>query len=324
VHTAEFPAEIWARSCAFLDDHTLIFATFGSTYATYDTASSSWDLTGVEGTRCVNAVTTLPNGPIYTVGDAGVVRVDKVPAGLPGSLCNFLVSVGDRILTGGQLGRVFDADTGEVLHQHRSPLNCATAFVRGGVPHVVVGAYTGEGLVFALREDGALDHVATLPLHSNAVKGLSVSDGTIFAVCADASASWFSTTTLQETARVEEAHTRIANGCAPLPGGRFASVSRDRLLRLWDADQAVAVPTPHDHSIKCVAASFDGSLVATGSYTGMIAVYDTRTGTWPHVSKPTTAGISCLHYAPESNRFLAASYDGSVYPIPAGREARND
>ncbi|MGW6408353.1 WD40 repeat domain-containing protein [Streptomyces vinaceus] len=319
LHTAEFPAEIWARSCAFLDDHTLAFATFGSTYATYDTASATWNLDLVEGTRCVNAVTTLADGRTYTVGDAGVVRVDGAEGGRPDSLCNFLVPVGGRVLTGGQLGRVFDADTGETLHQHRSPLNCAAAFERDGVPHVIVGAYTGEGLVFAVRADGAVEHVATLPLLANAVKGLAVSGETIFAVCADASASWFSTRTLEETARVEEAHTRIANGCAPLPGGRFASVSRDLLLRLWDGDGATAVPTPHDHSIKCVAASADGALVATGSYGGTVAVYDTRTGAWPYVGKPTTAGISGLHYAPEADTFLAASYDGSVYPVPADR-----
>ncbi|MDI3423827.1 WD40 repeat domain-containing protein [Streptomyces luteolus] len=325
VDTTEFPAEIWARSCAFLDDHTLVFATFGSTYATYDTSTRSWDLTGVEGTRGVNAVTTLADGSIRTVGDAGTTQVDGVPATELGSLCNFLVGVGDRVLAGGQLGQIFDAATGEVLHRHRSPLNCAASFERDGVPHVVVGTYTGEGLVFAVPEDGtALDHVATLPLHSNAVKGVAVSDGTIFAVCADTAASWFDTATLRETGRVQEAHTRIANGCAPLPGGRFASVSRDLLLRLWTEDRAVALPTPHEHSIKCVAASSDGRLVATGSYAGTVAVYDTRAQAWTHISRPTAAGISSLHYAPESDRFLAGSYDGSVYPVRADREGRDE
>ena len=325
VDTTEFPAEIWARSCAFLDEHTLVFATFGSTYATYDTTTRSWDLSGVEGTRGVNAVTTLADGAVRTVGDAGTTQVDGVPATELGSLCNFLVGVGGRVLAGGQLGQIFDTGTGEVLHRHRSPLNCAAAFERDGVPHVVVGTYTGEGLVFAVSEGtSALEHVATLPLHSNAVKGVAVSDGVLFAVCADTAASWFDTATLKETGRVQEAHTRIANGCAPLPGGRFASVSRDLLLRLWNGHEAVALPTPHDHSIKCVAASADGRLVATGSYAGTVAVYDTEAHAWTHISRPTAAGISCLHYAPESDRFLAASYDGSVHPVAAGREGRHE
>ncbi|MER6628014.1 WD40 repeat domain-containing protein [Streptomyces sp. NPDC000987] len=315
-HVAEFPAEIWARSCAFVDDTTLAFATFGSAYATYRLDTGAWDLTGVEPTRCVNAVTTV-DGRVCTVGDAGVVRADGRPLSEPGSLCNFLVEAGGRILTGGQLGRVFDAATGEILHQHRSPLNCATGFVREGVPHVVVGAYTGEGLVFALRQDGTTAHVATLPLHSGAVKGVAVSGDTLFAVCADGSASWFSVKALRETGRLADAHGKIANGCAALTGGRFVSVSRDLRLRVWEGESARTVPTPHDHSIKCVAASRDGRLVATGSYSGVVAVHDVRTGDWPHVSRPTTAGISCLHYDAAGNRFLASSYDGDVYPVPA-------
>ncbi|MGW0562795.1 WD40 repeat domain-containing protein [Streptomyces sp. NPDC003016] len=316
-HTTEFPAEVWARSCAFIDEHTLAFATFGSTYATYDIGSATWDVSRVRETPCVNAVAAVRDEQTYTVGDSGVVSVDGQAVARMGSLCNFLVRAGDRVLTGGQLGRIFDADTGDVLYQHRSPLNCAASFTREGVPHVVFGAYTGEGLVFALRGGGAFDHVATLELHANAVKGISVSDGVIFAVSADAGAGWFDTRTLREVARRQEAHDRIANGCAALPGGRFVSISRDRTLRIWQGQEATVVPTPHDHSIKCVAASPDGSLIATGSYAGMVAVYAPASGEWVRVEKPTTAGVSCLHYDTFGERFLAASYDGSVYEVSA-------
>lgn len=323
-HSAEFPAEIWARSCAFTGPDTLAFATFGSTYATYDLSTSTWDLSGVQGTHCVNAVIRPANGPVLTVGDAGQVWADGEAAGRPGSLCNFLVDVGGRVLTGGQLGQVFDAVTGEALHQHHSPLNCGAAFERNGVPHVVFGAYTGEGLVFAVPASGPLEPVAEIQLHSNAVKGVAVSGTALFAVCADASASWFDTRTLQQVGRVQEAHTRIANGCAALPQERFASISRDRVLRLWKGTEATALPTPHDHSIKSIAASTDGTLVATGSYAGTVAVLHTPTGQWTHVTRPTTAGISSLYYDTTDNRFLASSYDGNVYPVPAGEDTTGD
>lgn len=250
---------------------------------------------------------------MYTVGDAGVVHIDGRPAAETGSLCNFLIAAGGRVLTGGQLGRLFDADTGSVLLEHRSPLNCAAAFERNGVPHVIVGAYTGEGLVLRI-DDNAVRHIATLPLHANAVKGLAVGNGTIFAVCADTSASWFRTGSLTESGRREGAHARIANGCAPLSDGRFASVSRDLMLHLWEGTTDTAVPTPHDHSVKCVAASADGRRIATGSYFGTLAVHDTETGDW-HVTRPTTAGISSLCYDAASDRFLATSYDGAVHEL---------
>lgn len=310
-----YPAPVWARSCAFLDDTTLVFATFGSTYATYDIAAETWELAGIEHTACVNAVTTL-DGQVFTIGDSGVLRADGRSTAEVGSLCNFLVRAGGLLLTGGQLGQVFDAASGRVLHQHRSPLNCGAAFTRDGTPHVVIGTYTGEGLVFAV-EDGTLRQVDTLPLHAGAVKGVAVSGDTLFSVCADASASWFSLSGLVETARTDEAHERIANGCAPLPGGAFASVSRDLKLRLWDADTRTArtVVTPHDHSVKCVAATPDGRSVATGSYSGVVAVYDVARQVWSRVVRPTTAGISGLHHDPRRGCFLASSYDGAVHEI---------
>ncbi|MEV4441282.1 WD40 repeat domain-containing protein, partial [Streptomyces sp. NPDC049577] len=271
--SSNFPAEIWARSCAFLDDRTLVFATFGSTYATYDIERDAWDLSGIEGTGCVNAVTTV-DGRRLTIGDAGVLHEDGRPVAEVGSLCNFVVKAGGLVLSGGQLGRVFDAETGEVLHQHRSPLNCAAVFEKDGLPHVVVGAYTGEGLVFSVGPDRTLRHVTTLQLAAGAVKGVAAGGGTIFAVCAGASANWFSIDTFEPTARIEEAHDKIANGCAALPDGAFTSVSRDLKLRIWEADGGVrVVDTPHDHSIKCVAASTDGRWIASGSYSGLVAVY---------------------------------------------------
>ncbi|WP_327293851.1 MULTISPECIES: WD40 repeat domain-containing protein [unclassified Streptomyces] len=312
VSTAALPAQIWPRSCAFLDQRTLVFGTFGSSYAVYHIPHNTWDLEGIENTPALNAV-TVADGRVYTVGDAGVVHIDGRPAAETGSLCNFLIAAGGRVLTGGQLGRLFDADTGSVLLEHRSPLNCAAAFERNGVPHVIVGAYTGEGLVLRI-DDNAVRHIATLPLHANAVKGLAVGNGTIFAVCADTSASWFRTGSLTESGRREGAHARIANGCAPLSDGRFASVSRDLMLHLWEGTTDTAVPTPHDHSVKCVAASADGRRIATGSYFGTLAVHDTETGDW-HVTRPTTAGISSLCYDAASDRFLATSYDGAVHEL---------
>lgn len=311
---ATMPAEIWPRSCAFLDHNTLAFATFGSSYAIYRIEQGQWDLEGVLPTPGINAV-TVHGGRRITVGDAGIVHVDGEHHAETGSLCNFLTPAGSRVFTGGQMGQVFDALTGELLHQHRSPLNCAAAFECNGIPHVVIGAYTGEGLVFAVDASGSVSHVATLPLHANAVKAVAVSGGEIFSVCADTGASWFSTEDFRELARAEEAHDRIANGCVALPGGSFVSVSRDHKLRIWESRRPVVVDTPHDHSIKCVSASTDGRYIASGSYFGAVAIYDRTAARWTKVTRPTPAGISCITFDAQRDCFVASSYDGSLYPI---------
>jgi toxoflavin biosynthesis protein ToxC len=311
---SQMPAEIWPRSCAFLDRATLAFATFGSAYAVYHVEADRWDLQGVMPTPGVNAV-TVSDGRVLTIGDGGILHVDGQPSTACGSLCNFLTPAGSRVFTGGQMGRVMDALTGELLHQHRSPLNCGAAFEFDGRTHVIVGTYTGEGLVFAVGDDGEVVHVATLALHANAVKAVAVSGDVIFSVCADTGASWFSALDFSELGRAQEAHDRIANGCAALPNGRFVSVSRDHKLRIWDGLHATVVATPHDRSIKCVAASDCGRYVASGSYFGAVAVYDIEQARWTRVDRPTTAGISSLCFDAARGVFLAGSYDSRVYEI---------
>lgn len=314
IAVSKLPAEVWPRSCAFIDEKTLAFATFGSSYAVHHIDAGTWDLEGVHATAGVNAV-AVHEGRLLTIGDAGILRIDGQPSTELGSLCNFLTPVGPRVFTGGQMGSVMDALTGEVLYQHRSPLNCGAAFERSGSMHVVIGAYTGEGLVFAVSPDGRVAHVATLSLHANAVKAVAVSGGKIFSVCADTGASWFSAIDFSEISRAQEAHDRIANGCASLPDGRFVSVSRDHKLRLWDGTRATTIATPHDHSIKCAAASDDGRYIASGSYFGVVAVYEVDSSEWTQVTRPTAAGISSLFFDKTRGCFLAGSYDGQVYTV---------
>jgi WD40 repeat protein len=315
IDQADLPAEVWPRSCAFAAGSTLIFGTFGATYQTYDYERRSWGNATVPPTYGVNAACTY-QGSVLAVGDVGIVWRDGAEHASTGSVCNFLTSATGVVITGGQLGRVFDAYTGTTLHQHRSPLNCAAKFARNGVEHVVVGAYTGEGILLRITAPGTVEHAGNLQLHDNAVKGVAVSGDLIFSVCADTSAAWQDVRTL-ETIKVQPgAHDRIANGCVGLGAGRFASVSRDQKLRLWEPDfTATVVDTPHTHSIKCVTAGSEGRLVATGSYDGHVAVYDRQTGTWPTIVRPTAAGISSLWYDAERRRFLASSYDGTVYPV---------
>ena len=312
---AAIPDDVWARSCAFTADTTIVFGTFGASYRTYDYAERTWRDDQVNPTNGINAV-CAHDDHVYTVGDAGIVRADGEEIARAGSLCNFLVPFGPLVVTGGQLGKVFNALTGEVLYQHKSPLNCGATFRSGDRERIVIGSYTGEGLVFELDEDGSLRHVQDIRLHDNAVKGVAASGPYIFSVCADTSVAWHDTQTLDRADCRPGAHDRIANGCASLGGGRFASVGRDLKLRIWSAGRTCqTVPTGHPNSVKCVAASSSGAVIATGSYHGHIKVYDCERGEWIIDARPTTAGISSLSHDSARGVFLASSYDGAVYEI---------
>jgi WD40 repeat protein len=311
-HEAQIPDIVWPRSAAFLSRKEVVFVTFGSGYATYRLESRTWSLDSVDDTPGVNAA-CLHAGSLYSVGDSGVVHRNSTAVASMGSLCNFMVPFFGRILTGGQLGRVFDAQTGEAYYQHKSPLNCGTTFTRGEEPTAIIGTYTGEGLVFALV-DGRPVFISSIRLHDNAIKGVAESSGRIFSVCANGAAAWHDAETLLPLTTLRRAHHKIANGCVGLPGGWFASVSRDLKLRLWNPDgDAEVLETPHHNSIKCCTASRDGRLIATGDYAGTVSMLDLAGRRFAEPVRPTSSGISSLIAGPGERNFIATSYDGLIY-----------
>lgn len=310
----ELPAMVWPRSCAVLGQHTLVFATFGTSYATYDMVSQTWNLEGIQETNGCNAVLSY-HGSLYTVGDAGVVRQNGGIIARLGSLCNFLLPFHHVVLTGGQTGQVMNALTGEVLYQHRSPLNCGAVCSNGTTEFAVIGTYTGEGLVFHHDVHGHVQLAHIVPLHQNAIKGIACHEQQMFSVCATGAAAWHRTDTFDRIAYCEAAHDKISNGCDTTPDGVFVSVSRDRKMRLWGDTTPMVIETPHVHSIKCVRVSVDGRYVATGAYDGTVHVYDLATQCWIRGLRPTVCGISSLSAVPEAGKFVASAYDGQVYDV---------
>ena len=308
------PETIWARAAAVLDDGRIATGTFGTTYAVFDPRTSLWDLQGVGAGSAINAVLSVQER-VYSVGDAGVVCVDDKPVSETGSLCNFLVSSRGRVFTGGHLGRLFDAQTGAVLHEHRSPLNCGVSFTKQGKSHLAIGTYTGEVLIFAQSIDGSIELMTELCVYEHAVKGLSCSDGLLFSVCASTDIAWHRVEDWTLARRVSKAHGRIANGCCPIGDRGFASVGRDRKLRLWRGDRSESYASPHTSSVKCIGVNATHTAVLTGSYGGTVALFNLADRRWSALQRPTAAGISSITWDAAGGRFLAASYDGNVYPV---------
>ncbi len=316
IRRSTLPDCVWARAAAVLPDGRMATGTFGSSYALFNPQDASWDLDGVVVGPAINAVLEVGR-QLYAVGDAGRVWIDGAPSAEMGSLCNFLVESAGRVYTGGQLGRLFDAATGAVVHEHHAPLNCAVAFERDAAPHIAVGTYTGEILILAVGPAGAARLVQTLAGYDNAVKGLSCSGGLLFSVCASTDIAWHRLDDGVLVRRTAHAHERIANACCVIGEGRFASVGRDRSLRLWDGERTEAYDSPHPNSVKCIAVNDDHSAVLTGCYGGTLARFDLLQRRWTAVQRPTAAGISAITWDHQGQRFLAASFDGGIYPVAA-------
>ncbi|MBN3492186.1 WD40 repeat domain-containing protein [Vibrio neptunius] len=307
------PSIVWPRSCAFLGSDRVVFVTFGSTYAIWNYADDEWLTEHIDDSTSLNAVSSI-EGRLYAIGDAGKLSIDGNPVQEMGSLCNFLQPFGEYLLSGGQMGKVFDAKTGKLIHQHHSPLNCCATFSRQGVEFAVIGTYTGEGLLFNLDNSGAIAYYGTLSMHDNAIKGLSANGDTIFSVCATGAAAYHDIESFELSSYLPEAHEKISNACVAF-GKQYASVGRDLKLTLWIDGEPQRYSSPHMNSIKCIASSEDKRYLATGSYGGSVAVFDTVERKWAPLTKPTTSGISSLIYCNDKQSFVASSYDGQAYVI---------
>ena len=314
VSRTELPAVIWSRAAAILDDHKLAVGTFGTRYAIYDWLTNQWDVDEVAAGTSINAV-TMHQASVFTVGDAGTVFRDGVALAETGSLCNFLVSADTQLFTGGQLGFLFNALTGAALYQHHSPLNCGVYFYHAGQPHLAIGTYTGEALIFKIINDQEINLVKTLRVFENATKGLAISGSQIFAVCASTDIAWIDGEFLEVRRKISRAHEKIVNACTTVGEAGFATVGRDKTLRLWMNGVQEIYQSPHKNSVKSLCASDDGKILMTGSYGGTIAGFDVATRSWIDFYRPTTAGISSITYDSVQKQFLAAAYDGSLHVI---------
>lgn len=313
IKTTLLPNIVWARSADFSGDAEIVLATFGSQYAIYNYVTNTWILDHILPTDSRNAVIRHKED-IYSIGDAGILFKNETPTMQLPSLCNFLVSIDNMLITGGQTGEVFEALSGRVVYQHHSPLNCGTVFYRGKNPYIIIGTYTGEGLLFGCG-NGDIRFLESINLHDNAIKGISASSSMVFSVCATGAVAFHAVDDLSLISYLEQGHDKIVNGCSYLLNDSFASVSRDLSLRLTRVDHQDVIPSPHAHSIKCVAVSEAGDYIATGGYRGMLWVYDMSISQWIG-RRLSHAGISSLYFDYKTQAFLASSYDGKIYTVP--------
>ena len=313
LQTSNFPTCIWARSAAFLSDDLIAFATFGTTYATWDISSDSWDISRVKPTGGINAVCATSEG-IYSIGDAGLLKKSGLQIFDLKTLCNFVLAREQTVFAGGQHGIVYDAITGKEIYKHNSPLNCATFVELDDDVYLAVGAYSGD--VIYINVNNTAD-CKKHKLHSGAIKGIEFRNGVLVTGTSDGEINYTNAELVKILDKVENAHDGIVNDLCCFKDG-FATVSRDLTLRLWEtgSNSPEIFRTSHKNSIKCVAANKDGDLIATASYGGTIQVFDAKRKAWHGaIIRPTMAGISSLTWDDHNKAFVAGSYDGNLYQV---------
>ena len=151
-----------------------------------------------------------------------------------------------------------------MITQHKSPLNCGVEYNANGQHRMVIGSYTGEAIVLIKTEDGKIQFDRNVKFQENAIKGIGVSDTYIFSVCATGAAGFNDKITFEQAAFIKDGHDQIANGCVQLSSDKFASVSRDLCLRIWNTEGVEKFESAHRNSIKCVSSDDKGNFILSG------------------------------------------------------------
>jgi WD40 repeat protein len=109
----------------------------------------------------------------------------------------------------------------------------------------------------------------------------------------------------------------------PPDGKTLLTASRDKTVKLWDADTGKLLHTlPHDEDIRAVAfRPGDGKILATASDDNSARLGDADTGELLH-TLPHQAGVLAVAFSPDGRRVLTASGDRTarLWDAATGRE----
>lgn len=307
-----FPPIVWPRSACFFDNE-ILFASFGDCYARYDLDEEKWHISHIGPTHGINALAEY-RGDVYSIGDAGIFRKNGEPISNLNTLCNFIEEANQLLLTGGQMGTVYNAVTGEVLAQLSSPINDATTWQYNDRVYVGFATYVGTIEIFEII-NGRLQIGPVVKALGNAIKSICNDGQTVFCVGAGGDACELPIETLNSR-QLGIVHDKIANGCDVSENCSFVSAGRDQKLRIFKNGKIEVIDTPHDHSIKSICTDPSGNYIATGSYYGQIGVYHRIRRQWLKFEKISSSGISCLTFDQNKDQFLAGSYNGNIYAVP--------
>ncbi|MFD2172221.1 WD40 repeat domain-containing protein [Tumebacillus lipolyticus] len=310
----------WERALAWTtDERSILGASFGVRYcewslATGELISPKWELA----TPSINDLAISEKFEFATASDDGRFRIDGKDLGrVHGTLTNGVgisddgqyVVWGDHASEAHIMDRTHEAQI-RTIRLGSGPVN--SVFFCSEDQKFYVGTYGGHVHVI---DPVRAEEVVSWKAHGGAVKAVQADGQYVLTCSSDNSIHLFQKGDLKKATREFFGPTAIVNDIfLDSVNGRVISVSRDKVVRIYDLDSAriIAQHDVHRYSIKSVTVTEDGHIVSA-DYWGYVVIWNPRTGILTSAIRVAENGISALRR--KGNSVYASSYDGGIYMI---------
>ena len=153
--------------------------------------------------------------------------------------------------------------------------------------------------------------INTLPntIQRNLVHYLIDNSAVRYALCSN------NTHTITSTVQTLTGHTHYVSSVSWSPDGkRIASGSRDKTIKVWDAQSGTCIRTLTGHTawVYSVSWSPDGKYIASGAHDNTIRVWDASTGICIHTLDGFTDWVCSIVWSPDSKYIASGSFDSTI------------
>ncbi|WP_202081506.1 WD40 repeat domain-containing protein [Caldalkalibacillus salinus] len=316
----------WERSVVWTpDEKCIVGGSFGVKYCIWDIEKEQFVGHDTErATPSINDIAIDSKGNIATASDDGKFRINGDDVGEANLVLNNAVTLsldGRYAVWGDHSSQVhlYDTIKNDIKFslETKGPVNVIK--YSSDDHSFYVGTYAGYVHQFS---PDAQEWKNEWKLHTGAIKGLDISDGTMVSGSSDGSIRVINLSRA-ESYNIVGTLNIVDDLALTNDNDAIVVVGRDLLVRLYSLTTGKIIDqhTLHRYSLKSVDIDEDNTIYA-GDYWGNVSIWNPYLNKEPKFIKVAQNGISGIQC--HKNKAYAASYDGGVYSIDLTGNVREE